>query len=259
MHVKVVLFCGGLGTRLREHSETIPKPLVNVGGRPILWHLMKYYAHFGHREFVLCLGYRGDLIRQFFINYDPRDSDDFVMSNGVSEVASHGSDVPDWRIHFVDTGLNSNIGQRLMAVRSIVAGEEMFLANYSDQLSNLDLDRYVEWFRGRQAVAGFVSVKPSQSFHLVEKNDDGVVVGMEAVTNTETWINGGYLVLRSEIFDYMRAGEELVEQPFARLIAKRALVTYPYTGFWKAMDTFKDKLSYDQMDARGERPWIIWS
>ena len=256
--MKVVLFCGGLGTRLREHSETIPKPLVNIGARPIIWHLMKYYAYYGHTEFVLCLGYRGNLLREFFLNYDPREAEDFLLDNGVAEVPNTGSDVPDWRIRFVDTGLNSNIGERLSAVKDYVKDDEIFLANYSDQLSNLDLDAYYGWFLQSNARASFVAVKPSQSFHVVDMDASGRVRKLNAVADTETWINGGFMILRREIFDVMQRGEELVEKPFARLVESGSLAAYRYTGFWKAMDTLKDKLHFDQLDAQGSRPWVVW-
>ena len=138
--MKVVLFCGGLGTRLREYSDTIPKPLVNIGPRPIIWHLMRHYAHFGHKEFVLCLGYRGDLVRQYFLDYQEAMSNDFTLSDGGWKIELHSSDMDDWKITFVDTGLHSNVGQRLSAVRSYIENEDIFLANYSDGLSNAPLD-----------------------------------------------------------------------------------------------------------------------
>lgn len=256
--MKVVLFCGGFGTRLREHSETVPKPLVNIGSRPIIWHLMKYYAHFGHREFVLCLGYRGDLLREFFLNYDPRDAEDFVLDRGVAEIPETESDVPDWKIHFVDTGLNSNIGERLYAVRRYVEDDDTFLANYSDQLTDLDFAAYLDWFRKSGATASFVAVKPSQSFHVADIESTGTVRKLRSVVETETWINGGYMILNREIFQHMNPGEELVEEPFARLVESHALSAYRHTGFWKSMDTLKDKMFYDQLDARGERPWMVW-
>ena len=165
--MKVVLFCGGLGTRLREHSDTIPKPLVNVGYRPILWHLMRYYAHFGHKDFILALGYRGDLIREFFLKYNECMSNDFVLSEGGKKIELLSSDISDWRITFVDTGLHSNIGQRLLRVREHLAGERMFLANYADGLSDLPLNDHLENFRRRKVTASFVAVRTAQSFHAV--------------------------------------------------------------------------------------------
>jgi len=256
--MKVVLFCGGLGTRLREHSDTIPKPLVNVGYRPILWHLMRYYAHFGHTDFILCLGYRGDLIREYFLQYNEAMTNDFTLSDGGRRVELHSSDIEGWRITFVDTGLHSNIGQRLLRVRHYLANDPVFLANYADGLSDLPLDALIDDFNRRNVVASFVSVRSPHSFHMVHSTPDGTVTAMGAMNNGEVWINGGFFVLRREIFDYMREGEELVEQPFARLIEKRLLSTYRYPGFWQSMDTFKDKINFDRMEARGECPWMVW-
>jgi len=256
--VKVVLFCGGLGTRLREHSDTIPKPLVNIGVRPILWHLMRYYSHYGHKEFVLCLGYRGDLVREYFLNYKEYLSNDFTMSEGGAKLDLHTSDIQDWKITFVDTGLHSNIGQRLMRVRQFVEGEKMFLANYADGLSDLPLDQLVGDFEKSSAVATFASVQSAQSFHMVHADAAGKVESIGPLRNDTLFINGGFMALRPEIFQYMNEGEELVEQPFKRLIEKRLLMTYRHTGFWQAMDTFKDKISFDRLEARGECPWMIW-
>ena len=159
--MKVVLFCGGLGTRLREHSDTMPKPLVPIGSRPILWHLMRYYAHFGHKDFILCLGYRGDMIREFFLNYNECLSNDFVLSGGGKSIELLSRDMDDWRITFVDTGLHSNIGQRLRKVRRFLEGEKDFLANYADGLSNLDLNEHLTSFRQRNVAASFVAVQTS--------------------------------------------------------------------------------------------------
>lgn len=256
--MKVVLFCGGLGTRLREHSDTIPKSLVNIGYRPILWHLMRYYAHFGHKEFILCLGYRGDLIREFFLDYRSAMSTDFVWSEGGRHIELFEEDIEDWRITFVDTGMHSNLGQRLMRVRHLVGGDPMFLANYSDGLSDLPLDRYVARFRESQAIASFLSVRPSQSFHAVHADDEGLVTAIEPVSASDYWINGGFFCLRREIFNYIQPGEELVEQPFKRLLAERKLTTLKYEGYWAAMDTFKDKITLDRMEARGDCPWMVW-
>ena len=157
--MKVVLFCGGLGTRLREHSETIPKPLVNIGYRPIMWNLMRYYAHYGHKDFILCLGYRGDMIKEYFLNYEECISNDFVLSEGGKKVELITSDIQDWRITFVETGIQSNIGQRLLAVKKYVEDDEYFLANYSDGLSDLPLDHFLDSFHSTGATTGFVSVQ----------------------------------------------------------------------------------------------------
>lgn len=257
--MKVVLFCGGLGTRLREYSETIPKPLVTIGYRPILWHLMKYYAHYGHRDFILCLGYRSDLIKEFFLSYNECVSNDFQLSNGGKSIELFNRDIDDWKISFVDTGLHSNIGQRLKAVEHLLRGEEMFLANYSDGLSDLPLDGYLEQCQASGAIATFVSVRPSQSFHSVRADARGYVSEIRQVRDTDFRINGGFFAMRNEIFKYMRAGEELVEEPFHRLIGERRLMAYRYDGFWAAMETFKDKTTFDNMYSRGETPWAVWN
>jgi len=256
--MKVVLFCGGLGTRLREHSDTIPKPLVNVGVRPILWHLMRYYAHYGHKDFILALGYRGDMIRDYFLNYNEALTNDFVLSKGGKGIELLSSDLDDWRITFVDTGLHSNLGQRLLRVRKYLESEEEFLANYADGLSDVPLDRLIADFRARNVIASFVATRTGQSFHAVHSDDGGLVTGFGQIAESEFWINGGFFCLRREIFDHIEEGDELVEKPFQRLIAHRQLAVYRHQGFWQSMDTFKDKITFDRMEARGNCPWMVW-
>jgi glucose-1-phosphate cytidylyltransferase len=256
--MKVVLFCGGLGTRLREHSDTIPKPLVNVGYRPIVWHLMRYYAHFGHKDFILALGYRGDMVREYFLNYRECMSNDFVLSDGGRKIQCLQEEIADWTITFVDTGLHSNLGERLLRVRRYVEDDPVFLANYSDGLSDFDLASCTGAFMRRDAIASFVAVRPRQSFHAVRAEADGTVTKLAPVASSDFWVNGGFFCLRREIFDHINEGEELVEEPFARLIAKRRLWSVRHEGFWAAMDTFKDKINFDRMEARGECPWKVW-
>jgi glucose-1-phosphate cytidylyltransferase len=256
--MKVVLFCGGLGMRLREYSEAIPKPMVNIGYRPILWHLMKYYAHFGHKDFILCLGYKGDTIKNYFLNYDECLSNNFTMSRGGKDIRLSNTDIDDWNITFVDTGLNSNIGQRLKAVQPYLDGEETFLANYTDGLTNFPLPDLIDEFLSRDAVATFLSVRPIQSFHVVKVHDSGQVSDIRDLNKSGLWINGGFFVLRNQIFDYLRPGEELVHEPFQRLIKEGKLITHRYDGFWISMDTFKDKQRMDDLYARGETPWMVW-
>jgi glucose-1-phosphate cytidylyltransferase len=256
--MKVVLFCGGFGTRLREHSDTVPKPMVSIGFRPMIWHLMKYYAHFGHTEFILCLGYRGDLIKQYFIDYDEWLSNDFQLSGRDRDIRLHSRDIADWTITFVDTGLQSNIGQRLCAVRDYLGDDAAFLANYSDGLSDLPLDQYLEHFNGQDRIASFVSVRPNQTFHTVSVDRGGVVRDIRHVSDADLWINGGFFAFKREIFDYLKEGEELVEEPFQRLIGMEQLIAYRHEGFWACLDTFKDKQAFDDMNARGHVPWQVW-
>jgi glucose-1-phosphate cytidylyltransferase len=258
--MKVVLFCGGMGMRLREYSEQIPKPMINIGYRPILWHLMKYYAHFGHKDFILCLGYKADVIKDYFLNYNECLSNDFVMSGDRNNLNLLNRDIHDWRITFVDTGMTTNIGGRLMAVKEHLKDEEMFLANYTDSLTDLHLPDMIKDFKRCQStVASFLCVRPSQSFHVVSLNGGGKVRQIQEVSDSDLRINGGFFILRREIFDYMEAGDELVIQPFQRLIQENRLNAYEYDKFWVAMDTFKEKQKFDDMYARGNAPWQVWS
>jgi glucose-1-phosphate cytidylyltransferase len=179
--MKVVLFCGGLGMRMREHSEAVPKPMVSIGYRPILWHVMKYYAYYGHKDFILCLGYKADVIKNYFLDYNECVSNDFVLSRGGKELELLSSDIHDWNITFVDTGLTSNIGQRLKAVQKHLQGEEMFLANYTDGLSDVSLPVVIESFKNSGKVACFVSVKPRASFHLIKADGTGMVKSIKHI------------------------------------------------------------------------------
>jgi len=257
--MKVVLFCGGFGTRLREHSDVVPKPLVEVGSQPIIWHLMRYYAHFGHKDFILCLGYKGDMIKDFFLNYDSYRHRDFVMEEGGARLTPAESDIADWTIRFVDTGLHSNIGQRLLRVRQYLEGETNFLANYTDQLTDYPLPELIRFHETNDLTASFLSARPSQSFHHMESNEDGLVTAIGTAAELDFWINGGYLILNTRIFDYIQEGEELVEEPFSRLMGERRLGTRKWNGFWAAMDTFKDKITFDRMHGGGNRPWEVWN
>jgi glucose-1-phosphate cytidylyltransferase len=257
--MKVVLFCGGLGTRLREFSDIVPKPMVPIGPRPIIWHLMRYYAHFGHKDFILCLGYGGDQIRNYFLNYKESDSNDFVLRDGGSSLELLRSDIQDWTITFVETGLHSNIGERLVAVREFVADEECFLANYSDGLSDIDLSSHIARVIDNDATAGFVAVRPAQSLHSVSVGDNSLVREITPMSKSGLRVNGGFFVLRPDIFDYIDHGDELVEKPFQRLIDKGRLVATSHDGFWAPMDTFKDKIEFDRSYARNDRPWEVWN
>lgn len=257
--MKVVLFCGGMGTRLREYSETTPKPMVDIGYRPIIWHLMRYYAHFGHKDFILCLGYKGDYVKNYFLNYNECLSNNFTLSNGGKDINLHGNDIEDWTISFVDTGLNSNIGERLMAVKPYLVGEEVFLANYADGLSDLDLNLYLDHFYNHGKIASFLAVQPSQSFHVVSFNEGASIENIQPVGCSDLWINGGFFAFKQEIFDYIQKEEELVGEPFQRLIQRKQLIAYRNPGFWACMDTLKEKLLFDDMYAAGKTPWAVWN
>lgn len=255
--MKVVLFCGGLGMRLRDYLDQIPKPMVPIGYRPILWHVMKHYADDGYKDFILCLGYKADVIKNYFRNYDESVSNDFVFEQGGKEIQMLHSDIDDWRITFVDTGVNANIAQRLMAVKPYLEGEVVFLANYSDGLTDLSISTLVEEHKKREAVASFLCIKPRHSFHVVVADaDTGRVINIEDTNSADFWVNGGYFVLNKEIFDYIGEGEELVNEPFQKLIAESKLYAHKYTGFWGCMDTYKEKQMLDELHDSGHAPWI---
>ena len=255
--MKVVIFCGGKGVRLRQGGADLPKPMVRLGYRPILWHVMKYYAHFGHTDFILCLGHRADVIKRYFLRYDEALSNDFAITGG-NHLQLFSEDIKDWKITFVDTGANANIGQRLRAVRDHLKGEELFLANYADGLTNLPLPAMINTFKASGAVGSFLCVRPVQSFHIVKLAADGALRSIEPITNSDVWINGGYFVFRQQIFDVLGPGEELVEQPFSRLMERGQLLAYRYDGFWQCMDTFKDKQALDAMHSEGRAVWQVW-
>lgn len=256
--MKVVIFCGGTGMRMKEYSDVIPKPMVEIGYRPILWHLMRYYAHYGHTEFILCLGHMGDVIKKYFLNYAEWLSNDFTLTHGGKDLTLFTTDISDWTITFIDTGIKSNIGERLSIVRENLADEPVFMANYSDGLTDLCLPDYIQFFKERDKIASFLSVRPSQSFHIVETDTDDHVTSIYPVQKSNMWVNGGFFIFKREIFDYIREGEELILEPFQRLIAAEELITYRHTGFWAGIDTFKEKQMFDDMYASGKRPWAVW-
>jgi glucose-1-phosphate cytidylyltransferase len=256
--MKVVLFCGGLGTRIREYSEAIPKPMIPVGHQPILWHVMQYYCHFGHRDFILCLGYKANVVKDFFLNYRVETFADCVVSGKGSNVELlRQPDELDWRVSLIDTGMWRNIGERLWAVRDHVKDDEIFLANYSDGLCNVDLNDMLDRFRKSDKLACFLAIRPPLTYHLVDMDDEGGVQGTRPWDRADVWINGGYFLLRRQVFDYMQEGEELVMEPFQRLAAANKLMAYKHEGFWRSMDTLKDRQVLEDMVEQGKMPWRL--
>jgi glucose-1-phosphate cytidylyltransferase len=255
--MKVVLFCGGLGTRIRDYSESVPKPMVPVGNQPILLHIMQYYSQYGHRDFVLCLGYKANVIKEYFLNLKPSVHSDCVISEFGRKVEVLGATPPDWRVTLVDTGMWRNIGARLTAVRHLVQDEEYFMANYSDGLTDAPLPDMVDFLKKSGKVGCFIAIRAPFNFHLAEFDDNGIVSRFRTSSETDIWINGGYFIFRNTIFDYIRDGEELVLEPFNRLIAERQLIAYRYEGFFRAMDTMRDKQALEDLVDSGNMPWRI--
>lgn len=257
--MKVVIFCGGMGLRLRGYVDDVPKPMAQIGQRPLIWHLMKYYAHFGHKDFVLCLGYKGDAIKNYFLNYEETVSNDFVWSQGGKKIDIVNRDIDDWTVTFVDTGINSNIGMRLKAVEPLLRNEEMFLANYGDGLSDLNLPVMIDELTKRpEAIGSLLLVQPTASFDIVNMTDNGEIGEILPLSKTNIWINGGFFVFRNAIFNDLHHGEELVREPFGRLIERRALLAHRAHCFWQCMDTFKDKQYLEELN-HTSAPWKVWT
>lgn len=244
--------------RMRDGISSGPKPMAMVGQRPLLWHVMRYYAHFGHTEFILCLGYGASYVKDFFLNYDETRSNDFILENGARDVTLFSKDISDWKITFVDTGLNSPIGERLRRVQRFVDGESMFMANYADVLTNAPLPDMISRFEGSNAVASLLAVPLQSSHHVVDVGDDGRVTRVTPMRNLLQWENGGYFLLRPEIFDYLNEGEDLVEDALMRLVSRGRLLAYSYKGYWTPADTVKERARLEEMYDRGNCPWMIW-
>ena len=243
--------------RLHPATETIPKPLIELDGKPLLWHLMKYYSYYGHKDFILCLGYKGELIKRYFVN-DLCPKTDFILSTEGQKLELLKNDTEEWKITFAETGLGTTIGQRLRQVKNYLDGEEYFLANYSDGLTDLNLPSLIDFAKKSKKIACFIAVKPFYVFHIISMSDDGCVQSICAAKNAELRINGGFFVFKNDIFDYIHDGEDLVEEPFQRLITEQQLVSYKYDGFWASLDTFKDKRRLDDLVSSGNGYWELW-
>jgi len=253
--MKVVLFCGGLGTRIRDYSESIPKPMIPIGNYPILWHVMQYYSQYGHHDFILCLGYKANVVKNYFLNQKIAESSDCVISEYGSKIEILGERPSEWRVTLVDTGIWRNIGARLFAVKRFVENEDIFLANYSDGLTDAPLAEMIDQFKASGKIGCFIAIHPPINFHLAEFDEKGVVQRIRSSHQSDIWINGGFFIFRKEIFDYIHDGEELVLEPFNRLIKAGKLMAYKYEGFWRAMDTMRDRQILEEMAERGETPW----
>jgi glucose-1-phosphate cytidylyltransferase len=254
--MKVVLFCGGYGMRMRDGVSDVPKPMTPVGPRPLIWHVMRYYAHFGHRDFVLCLGYGAHHIKDFFLSYDETASNDFVLRGNDVELL--GSDIQDWTITFAHTGLASPIGERLRRVRHLVEGEEMFLANYADVLTDAPLDDMVARFRRSDAVGGLLAVPPQSAFHCVNLGEGDQVSSITMLSEMPLWENGGYLMFRPEVFEHLEPDCDLIGDVCGPLAKQGRMMAYRYRGFWMPADTVKERTALEAAYQSGARPWMLW-
>lgn len=257
--MKVVIFCGGFGLRMRSEHDPVPKPMARIGERPVLWHVMRYYAHYGHKEFILCLGYGALTVKNYFLDYQEHCSNDFVLSNGGSRIQLLNSDIDGWRITFVDTGIDTPIGERLRRVRPHLGSDEMFLANYGDVLTDAPLDRMVTTFMQSGATASLTAVPPQASFHVIRYGHDFCIDAVHSVSELPLRENGGYFIFRPELFNVLHEGDDLVTDAFPRLAATRQLLAIPHDGFWASMDTMKERIYLQQLHEQGRSPWEVWA
>jgi glucose-1-phosphate cytidylyltransferase len=256
--MKVVLFCGGLGMRMRTGPDSLPKPMMPIGSRPVLWHIMRYYAHFGHTEFILCLGYGAHAVKDYFLNYRETGSNDFVLTKGGQNVHMLETDISNWTITFIDTGIDTAIGERLRRVRPYLEDDEMFLANYGDVLTDAPMNDLIDEFSRSDAVGSLLAVKPQDSFHVVDLTEGDQVTGLTAVADMSMCINGGYFILRQGIFDYLNEGDDLVMGGCVRAAKAGRLRAFRYDGFWAPMDTLKERAALEEQYRSGVSPWALW-
>jgi glucose-1-phosphate cytidylyltransferase len=267
--MKVILFCGGQGQRLLENDPDrrfpprrvtdAPKPLHLVGGRPILWHLMTWYATHGHCDFILCVGFRAEFVRAWVHQLADRRVDEPTARPGVITHHFLDGEAAGWRVTVLDSGLDAPVGQRLKAARNLVGEDELFLANYADGLSDVPLPAMIDQARRTGAVATMLAVPPPSSLHSVRMRPGTCQVDeIGPLADEQVLVNGGFFVMRPEVFAVLQDGEDLVDAPFRRLARAGGLHAYPYTGFWRCMDTVKDKQVLDQLWLSGARPWAIW-
>ncbi len=254
--MKVVLFCGGYGMRMREGLEDVPKPMAMVGDRPLIWHVMRYYAHFGHTEFILCMGYGARHITRYFLDYEETRSNDFVLEAG--QVRPLSTDISDWKITFCNTGLNTSIGERLRRVMGHLDDDPLFLANYADVLTDAPLDDIIKQFEAGDAIATMLAVPPQSSFHVVGPGSDGRVSGIQSVADLPLRENGGYFVFRRELLNHLKPDADLVGDTLTDLATAGKVTSYPYDGFWLPADTVKERVSLDRIAREHPAPWEVW-
>lgn len=256
--MKVVLLAGGLGTRLSEETDLKPKPMVEIGGKPILWHIMKIYSHYGFNEFVICLGYKGYVIKEYFANYFLHQSD-VTIDLQKNSLEIHQSKAEPWKITLVDTGLNTMTGGRIKRVRDYV-GNEAFMLTYGDGVGNVDLKALLELHRSKKKMATVTSVQPTGRFGALNLDAAGTVLSFEEKPKGDgSWINGGFFVLEPGIFRYIAADETIWEkEPLEKLAAEGQVVAHLHKGFWQPMDTLRDKLHLEKLWSSGKAPWAVW-
>jgi len=257
--VKVVILCGGLGMRLREETEYRPKPLLEIGGRPILWHIMKIYAQAGFSDFVLCLGYRGQMIKEYFLNYEAMNNDFTICLGRQQRVAYHNAHAEqDFSVTMADTGLETMTGGRVSIVRKYI-DDDNFMVTYGDGVADLDVRAVFDFHMSHGRVATVTSVRPTSRFGILDLSDKGEVRGFVEKPQLDGWANAGFLVFNRRIFDYLSGETCILErEPLERLAREGELMAYRHEGFFYAMDTYREYLYLTELWASGKAPWKIW-
>jgi glucose-1-phosphate cytidylyltransferase len=257
--MKAVILCGGMGTRMREETEFRPKPLVEVGGRPILWHIMKLYAHHGFRDFVLCLGYRGNMIKEYFLNYEAMNNDFTICLGRKSQIQFNGDhEEQNFRITLADTGLDSMTGGRLRRAQKYLH-DDCFMVTYGDGVSDVDVRRLVEFHKSHGKLATVTTFRPMSRFGILDIDASHQVMNFIEKPRSDAWASAGYFVFQREVLDYLDDDQCILErEPLERLAAERQLVAYNHDGFFYAMDTFREYEILNDLWKSGQAPWKVW-
>lgn len=258
--MKTVILCGGRGTRLGEHGVNVPKALIEIGGRPLLWHLLKIYAQYGLNDFVLCLGYLGDAIKRYFVEREWLDHD-FTLELSVAgerQLHQHERSRENWRIAFVDTGPDTNTGGRIKRIQNYIGADETFCVTYGDGLANIDLPALLAFHQARGKLATLTAVHPHSNFGLLKLDGESRVIEFEEKPILKEWINGGFFVFNRRIFDYLADDSVLEREPLEQLAREGQLIAYQHMGFWKCLDTYKDNVEFNQLWEAGQAAWKIW-
>ena len=254
--MKVIILAGGFGTRLSEHTEVIPKPMVTVGGRPILWHIMKTYAHFGHKDFHLALGYKAEVIKEYFLNYRSLNAD-FTVNLASGEVEPLEIEDIDWRVTLVDTGSESMTGGRIKRMQSFI-GNETFMLTYGDGLADIDIDALLKFHKSHGKMVTVSAVHPGARFGELELQKQQVISFKEKPQVTQGWINGGYFVCEPEFFDFIDGDQTILEhEPLEKVAALGELMAYHHDGYWQCMDTKRDRDNLEELWKSNKAPWKI--
>ena len=255
--MKVVILAGGFGTRISEESQVIPKPMIEIGGKPILWHIMKEYAHFGHKEFIICAGYKQHIIKEFFANYTLHNSDVTFDFQGENRVKVHSNFSEDWKVTVVDTGYDTLTGGRIKKIQPYIGDDENFLLTYGDGVSDVNISELVKFHKAHGKIFTLTAVKPESRFGYLDFDGDKVLAFREKSKEDVGYINAGYMVLNKKVFDYIEGNFMLEQEPMKKLTQAGEVMAYRHEGFWYCMDTLRDKIKLEEMWQSGA-PWKVW-